>query len=571
MGVFEHLLWREMGLDPPSELQRLERTRRLLTVDIDPDISLALTHSSSINSVQIDGIEHRYLLSGATDGSLAIYDTQAVPETPQVDLGRGNTVDIHGHRDATGDLGDILPIVTVRRAHTYSVETVEWYAHDSGMFTTSGFDGLLHVWDANYQERVATFDLGDKIYKHASSAAALDHALIACATDNSAVRLCDLRSASQARVLQGHKGEDGVRTVAWCPSDQWILATGGGDGHILIWDVRMARSCLYKLNQHSSRETALARRRMRLSKERARDLVGKTGFVGPKGKLTVSSSPSSSPSSTVSSLKNSRDVRLDGSDALVALREGRNPAAHDGSWGSAGTRADRGGSHLRRRGEPIGAETVNGSSRAPRRAKLRANNRVMDQLNGVAAAASDHVDHADSAHGEAVVSLCFSPDGFSLLSLGAESKLLLWDTRLGYNKGVHYEGVKCNAPSGRKALQMDVTGQTTPEIAMVPSGKRINVYELRTGTKISALKGHYKRVNCVAYDPSYQKIYTGGNDNIIYVWSPQTVGTSRLEGMLREQGQGVPGDETAAERDAEQLGRLIGDDFSSGDEDDDDN
>lgn len=33
--------------------------------------------------------------------------------------------------------------------HRYSVETVQWYPHDTGMFTSSSFDKTLKIWDTN--------------------------------------------------------------------------------------------------------------------------------------------------------------------------------------------------------------------------------------------------------------------------------------------------------------------------------------------------------------------------------------------------------------------------------------
>lgn len=34
-------------------------------------------------------------------------------------------------------------------AHKFSVETVQWYPHDTGMFTSSSFDKTLKIWDTN--------------------------------------------------------------------------------------------------------------------------------------------------------------------------------------------------------------------------------------------------------------------------------------------------------------------------------------------------------------------------------------------------------------------------------------
>jgi len=33
--------------------------------------------------------------------------------------------------------------------HRYSVETVQWYPYDTGMFTSSSFDKTLKIWDTN--------------------------------------------------------------------------------------------------------------------------------------------------------------------------------------------------------------------------------------------------------------------------------------------------------------------------------------------------------------------------------------------------------------------------------------
>ena len=39
-----------------------------------------------------------------------------------------------------------------RNAHKFSVETVQWYPLDTGMFITSGTDKIMKIWDANHLE-----------------------------------------------------------------------------------------------------------------------------------------------------------------------------------------------------------------------------------------------------------------------------------------------------------------------------------------------------------------------------------------------------------------------------------
>lgn len=49
---------------------------------------------------------------------------------------------------------------------------------------------------------------------------------------------------------------DGVMTVEWSTSSEWVLVTGGCDGAIRFWDIRRA-GCFLVLNQSS---TQLGRR-----------------------------------------------------------------------------------------------------------------------------------------------------------------------------------------------------------------------------------------------------------------------------------------------------------------------
>jgi len=75
------------------------------------------------------------LLSGAANGLVAIHDLDVVPPTP-------HTVSC---------TYPVVCRVTLDSdfRHFGSVETVQWYPLDSGMFISSGTDKLLKVWDTN--------------------------------------------------------------------------------------------------------------------------------------------------------------------------------------------------------------------------------------------------------------------------------------------------------------------------------------------------------------------------------------------------------------------------------------
>jgi DNA excision repair protein ERCC-8 len=87
------------------------------------------------------------------------------------------------------------------------------------------------------------------VYSHAASDIA-SHLLVACATTHPAVRLIDLRSGSATHALAGHSGA--VMSVAWHPKDENVLASGGTDGGIRVWDVRRSASSLGVLDAEDS-------------------------------------------------------------------------------------------------------------------------------------------------------------------------------------------------------------------------------------------------------------------------------------------------------------------------------
>lgn len=69
------------------------------------------------------------------------------------------------------------------------------------------------------------------------------------------VQLCDIVSGGFTHSLAGHRAA--VWAVAWSPSNEWQLATGGCDGQLRLWDIRRAGP-LHIFDQHDTQEPRAA-------------------------------------------------------------------------------------------------------------------------------------------------------------------------------------------------------------------------------------------------------------------------------------------------------------------------
>ena len=72
----------------------------------------------------------------------------------------------------------------------------------------------------------------------AGSSLAESHALVAVGTGQPQVRLCDPNSGNVTHTLTGHR--EAVWATRWMRGSEWVLATGGNDGDVRLWDIRRA-------------------------------------------------------------------------------------------------------------------------------------------------------------------------------------------------------------------------------------------------------------------------------------------------------------------------------------------
>ena len=134
-------------------------------------------------------------------------------------------------------------------AHSFGITHLSFYPFDSLAFLSTSYDHTLKIYSTETLTLSASFDLNLVVYSHALSPIAA-HLLVACATQHPAVRLVDLRSGASAHSLAGHQGA--VLSVAWSPRDEYILASGGSDGVVRLWDIRRSAGSLGVLDMDDS-------------------------------------------------------------------------------------------------------------------------------------------------------------------------------------------------------------------------------------------------------------------------------------------------------------------------------
>ena len=75
-----------------------------------------------------------------------------------------------------------------------------------------------------------------------------DRSLATCSGDHTA-RITDVTAGKTLHILRGHTST--VKTVTWDPQHVSLLCTGGRDGGIRVWDLRIAGSTTRGLASHS--------------------------------------------------------------------------------------------------------------------------------------------------------------------------------------------------------------------------------------------------------------------------------------------------------------------------------
>lgn len=138
---------------------------RLLTLEFSNSKIIRSVHTGGVAALDLDTVEQRYLLAGAGDASLAVYDTQqpsseaqrsqqeqareaaaaagaAAATNPRALRQSGQVAAAAGNAEHTEHAALFCISKQAPEAHKYSVSTVAWYPVDTGLFVSGGWGGV---------------------------------------------------------------------------------------------------------------------------------------------------------------------------------------------------------------------------------------------------------------------------------------------------------------------------------------------------------------------------------------------------------------------------------------------
>lgn len=198
------------------------------------------THSASVNTLAIDRIYHRFLLSGSSDSTIKLWDLES-PQTIRQD-------------------GDVQlkykPTHTFPRksVHNFGITKLNWWP-DNGMFLSSSYDFKLNLYDANTMELAHSFKLGSRIVDFDIDPSGNNSTVICCLDGGvGGVKVLDLRTLSDTQNLGGGGismgGVGYMSSCCYSPRDSNLCIAGGVDGSCYAWDIRSSKKHLFELDMN---------------------------------------------------------------------------------------------------------------------------------------------------------------------------------------------------------------------------------------------------------------------------------------------------------------------------------
>lgn len=249
-STFVYLDLRRLGIGPSSRAHRQHvDSQRLAQIAVNParcfvpSTTVTLLRNNPILTMAVDPSESKYLLFGTAKGALGLYAPAQLDEASR------------------NQIPNIQP-EWITRPHTSGISKVCWYPTDSGLFLSGSTDCQIYLWDTMTLTSVMTLELKGAPVLDLAMGVSNSH-LVAVATEEPHLRLCDLVSGVSTHQLYGHTSA--ITSIAWSPHSCHEVVTGSRDGSLRLWDVRKSghQACLSVLNAHGRAQAEVGNKRPR--------------------------------------------------------------------------------------------------------------------------------------------------------------------------------------------------------------------------------------------------------------------------------------------------------------------
>ncbi|KAK6116014.1 hypothetical protein DH2020_008283 [Rehmannia glutinosa] len=226
--MWKEIREREFGNLRPNLFSSRISKSRVSSIQLSNYKEIVSAHRGSVNSLQVDLTEGRYLLAGASDATVAVYDIQ-----------RATGYEGHGLIAKHNSLFVINK--QHEHGHKYAISSAIWYPIDTGLFVTGSYDHHINVWDTNTTQKSSSAGQSSSAKvrvpqrKLATGNTSKPHAI---GRISSQVKIAKQRS--HPGMLSSHDrstGHYGVVTGLKVTEDGMYLLSSGSDSRLRLWDI----------------------------------------------------------------------------------------------------------------------------------------------------------------------------------------------------------------------------------------------------------------------------------------------------------------------------------------------
>ncbi|GMG23803.1 unnamed protein product [Ambrosiozyma monospora] len=211
-------------------------------------------HHAPINSISLDVQSNRYLLSGAGDASVKLWDLEQ--QFSSNDTGASRAVSSQQEQKQSNKKRIYEPLVSIppKTIHKFGITHLKWWP-DNGMWLSSSYDYTLNVNDATTMQPVHSFKMGSRVVNFDFDPSG-GNTSVACCMDGGigGIKLADLRTLSETQTLGGGGKVQGgygyMKSCCWSPTNPYFVVGGGVDGYGIGWDIRASNGVLFKLDSN---------------------------------------------------------------------------------------------------------------------------------------------------------------------------------------------------------------------------------------------------------------------------------------------------------------------------------